>query len=321
VEADTDHIEIELTCTLQQARYRVERSAKLESKLASALRVVGENAHHQLARRVVALHLFELVDVVEGGEADIVGGSVADKTGGFARVCVDYPSGIDAKLEDSFDLTVGSTVEASAKPGKELQHVRVRVALDRVEGNDTRQSSHPTKVLAVDFGEIRDEEGVLSVGLAAMDVNVLENALQLRVEPAVVDGLVAVERLDVVVLIVERRRVGSQVRQSDVRSSHRRETCTSAADWNRLLRVTGGTRKVQVKRWQCAARHDWRAINVLMKEGRRVGIEESRKESELGDGVSFGVFDGRSFDCELKGRSDNIPKLGAFAEEPLSERG
>jgi hypothetical protein len=168
-------------------------------------------------------------------------------------------------------------------------------------------------MLSVDLREIGNEESIFSVGLAAVDVNVAKHLLQLRVKAAVEDGLVAVERLDVIVLIVERRRIGSQallVGQSNVRGSHRQRKVTRVADGDRLLRVTRWAGSVEVGSCESTTRHD--ESRRVMKNSRKRYRERRKGWKRYGWGRGRGqrMVRSVSFDRCGNASSEYIPILG-----------
>lgn len=177
VEGNAHNVDVELLGAAQQAADLAQRRSELESETAQTARVVREDAENHARGRVVLLDLGELVGVVKGHAVDAALGRVPDERRGLARVGVDDARRRDAARErhDCRDLGLRRAVEAESEGSHEAEDVRVRVRLDGEEGvHSLAELAHPAQVLAVDFGEVGDEERVLAVRLAVLEVDRLE---------------------------------------------------------------------------------------------------------------------------------------------------
>jgi len=129
VETNSNHVQVQLPGRSQQESSGVQRCAKLESELAERLRIISQDAEHQLSIGVEALDLVQFLRVVKGHHMNIVGAGILDKRVLLARVGVNDAAGVDAHFKHRLDLVLGSTVETGAERGQKAHHHGIGVAL------------------------------------------------------------------------------------------------------------------------------------------------------------------------------------------------
>lgn len=178
VEADTNNVEAQFLGKGQKSLSAFHGGTKLHAELADTGRVVGHDAQEQLGIGEELGNLVQLVRVVKGHLLDTSSLDVADVRVGLAWLSVDDVLGSGAQRQGLLDLAFGSAVKPSAETRKESNDIGVGVALDGIEGTDSRESLLPTEVLTVDLAEISYEESLFIASFAKLMVNSVDTLVK-----------------------------------------------------------------------------------------------------------------------------------------------
>ena len=146
VVADADDAQAELGGGREETRHAREVRTKLAAEAAERVRVVGDDAQHQLGLGVDLRHLEQLVLVVKGHAPHAEPLRVGNLRGHLARVRKDYALRCNAQRRDAVHLVAARTVKARPEPVQHPQERRVRVALDCVVRLHARQRGLPSLV-------------------------------------------------------------------------------------------------------------------------------------------------------------------------------
>jgi hypothetical protein len=84
---------------------------------------------------------------------------------------VDDTVGAEACGQDLLNLGLGGTVEAGAELREKFDDLSIGVALDGIEGPDSREILLPAEMLAVDLAQISNEEGIFVTRLTHLMIN------------------------------------------------------------------------------------------------------------------------------------------------------